>query len=94
MVLMLFNLKKELFVFFKKGVWIWTVFLFGLCSGLISLMAFSSLPQTLSDNSFLQGKQIALKLFTEYLLIFEMIGLLLLAIAIGVVILSKLDKEE
>lgn len=94
MVLMLFNLKNELFVFFKKRAWIWTVFLFGLCSGLISLMAFSSPPRENPSYSFLEGKQIALKLFTEYLLIFEMIGLLLLVIAIGVVVLSRLDKEE
>ena len=93
MVLMLFNLKKELFVFFKKSSWIWTAFLFGLCSGVISLMSFSSLPKARTDNSFLEGKQIAIKLFTDYLLIFEMIGLLLLVIAIGVVILSRVDKE-
>ena len=94
MVLMLFNLKKELSVSFKKIAWIWPVFLFGMCSGLISLMAFSSLPRESSDNSFLGGRQIALKIFTEHLLIFEMIGLLLLVIAIGVVTLSRLDKEE
>ena len=94
MVLMLFNLKNELSVFFNKKVWVWTVFLFGMCSGLISLMAFSSLPMENPSYSFLEGKQIALKLFSEYLLIFEMIGLLLLVIAIGVVVLSKLDKEE
>ena len=93
MVLMLFDLKNELVVFLNRS-WIWPVFLFGLCSGLISLMAFSSLPRKTSDNSFLTGKSIALKLFTEHILIFEMIGLLLLVIAIGVVILSKLDKEE
>ena len=94
MVLMLFNLKNKLSVSLKKISWVWTVFLFGLCSGLISLMAFSSLPRENSDNSFLGGKQIALKIFTEHLLIFEMIGLLLLVIAIGVVVLSRLDKEE
>ena len=93
MVLMLFNLKEELFVVFKKSSWVWPAFLFGLCSGVISLMAFSSLPTTNPDRTFLEGKQIALRLFTDYLLIFEMIGLLLLVIAIGVVILSKLDEE-
>ena len=94
MVLMLFNLKKEPAHFFKKRVWIWPAFLFGISSGLISLMAFSSLPRENSDNSFLGGKEIALKLFTEYILIFEMIGLLLLVVAIAVVVLSRLDQEE
>ena len=94
MVLMLFNLKQEMGDFVKKSSWIWPAFLFGLCAGLISLMAFSSLPREISDNSFLGGRQIALQIFTEHILIFEMIGLLILLIAIGVVILSRLDKEE
>ena len=70
------------------------MFLFGLCSGIISLMSFSKIPTENPDSSFLGGKQIALKLFTEYLLIFEMIGLLLLLVAIGVVVLSRLDEEK
>ena len=94
MVLMLFDLKTEAKAFFKKKTWLWPAFLFGMLSGLISLMAFSSFPGQNSNNSFLEGKQIALKIFTEHLLIFEMIGLLLLVIAIGVVVLSRLDKEE
>ena len=92
MVLMLFNLKKEMESFFKRPTWLWTVFLFGLSSGVISLMAFSSLPQKVNPN-FLSAKAIALTLFTDYVLIFELIGLLLLVIAIGVVALSNLDKD-
>ena len=94
MVLMLFDLKEELFSFFKKTSWILPAFLFGLCSGVISLMAFSSLPKENSQALFLSAKQIAFRLFTEHLLVFEMIGLLLLVIAIAVVVLSKLDREE
>ena len=94
MVLMLFDLKNELDDFFKKKSWLWPAFLFGVCSGLISLMSFSSLPRKNLDNSFLSAKPIALKLFTEYILIFELIGLLLLVVAIAVVVLSRLDQEK
>ncbi|MCY4320902.1 MAG: NADH-quinone oxidoreductase subunit J [Bdellovibrionaceae bacterium] len=94
MVLMLFNLKNETVIFVKKISWILPVFLFGILCGLISLVAFSSLPIKNFNSSFLEGREIALRLFTEHLLVFEMIGLLLLVIAIGVVILSKLDKED
>ena len=92
MVLMLFDFKKEGQILFKKSVWLWPAFLFGLSSGLISLMAFSSRPKN-QTGEFFSGASIALKLFTKYVLIFEMIGLLLLVIAVGVVALSRLDKE-
>lgn len=92
MVLMLFDFKKEVSGLFKKRSWILPVFLFGLVFGLTSLMAFSSLP-TNTNTEFFSGAEIALKLFTKYVLIFEIIGLLLLVIAIGVVALSRLDKE-
>ena len=42
---------------------------------------------------FFSGKSIALKLFTKYIFIFEMIGLLILVVAIAVVVLSRLDKD-
>lgn len=93
MVLMLFDLKKEGEAFFNRLAWIWPVFLFGLFSGLIALNSFSSLPQQTS-LSFLSVKSIAINLFTNYLLIFELIGLLLLVVAIAVVALSRLDKNE
>ena len=92
MVLMLFDFKKESSVFFNKTSWIWPVFLFGLISGLISLMAFSSLPSN-KNTEFLSGARIALKLFTKYVLIFELLGILLLVIAIGVVAINRLDKD-
>lgn len=92
MVLMLFDFKKEAPGFFTGFSWVWPVFLLGLCFGIISLMSFSSLP-TNTNTSFLSGTQIALRLFTKYILIFEMIGFLLLVIAIGVVALTRLDKD-
>ena len=92
MVLMLFDFKKEPSYFFKPSGWLWPSFLFGLFSGLISLMAFSSLPAN-KNTEFFSGAHIAIKLFTKYVLIFEIIGLFLLVIAIGVVALSRLDKD-
>jgi len=93
MVLMLFDLKKESEAFFNRSAWIWTLFLFCVFSGLISFGCFSSLPQK-SNLLFLSVKPIAIKLFTDYLLIFELIGLLLLVVAIAVVSLSRLDENE
>lgn len=93
MVLMLFDLKKESEDFFNRSAWIWPLFLFGLFSGLIALSSFSSLPQK-TNLSFLNVRLIALKLFTNYLLIFELIGLLLLVAAIAVVALSRLDDRK
>ena len=92
MVLMLFDFKKEFPISFKISSWLWPVFLFGLVSGLISLMALSSLPVK-QDQDFFSGVPIAFKLFTKYVLIFEIIGILLLIIAIGVVALLRLDKD-
>ena len=92
MVLMLFDLKKEEVKSFNFSSWLWPVFLFGLSCGVISLMAFSSFPSNKS-TTFFSGVPIALKLFTKYVLVFEIIGLLLLLIAIGVVALSRLDED-
>ena len=92
MVLMLFDFQKEHSSFFKKSSWILPAFLFGLSSGLISLMAFSSLPEN-KGTEFFSGTHIAFKLFIKYVLIFELIGILLLVIAIGVVALLRLDKD-
>ena len=92
MVLMLFGFKSESVNFFKTPAGIWPVFLLGLFFGVISLMAFSSLPSREGDD-FFSGKHIAFQLFTKYVLIFELIGLLLLVIAIAVVALSRLDKD-
>jgi len=92
MVLMLFDFKKEKGRLIKGFSWIGPVFLLGLCFGIISLMAFSSPPLN-TDIEIFSARSIALKLFTKYVLIFEIIGFLLLVIAIGVVALTRLDKD-
>lgn len=92
MVLMLFDFKKSVLPSFKLSSLIPPLFLFGLCSGIIVLSSFSRLPSK-KEMNFTSGTEIALKLFTKYVLIFEMIGLLLLVIAMGVVVISRLDKD-
>ena len=92
MVLMLFGFKEEPVSFLKNPSWLWPAFLLGILSGLISLMAFSSLPKSLNPKIF-SASSIAFQLFTKYVLLFELIGLFLLALAIGVVALSRLDKD-
>ena len=93
MVLMLFDLKKESETFSKSSFKsLIPIFLFGFFASLISLMSFSSLPKII-DTEFLSAKQIALNLFNNYVLIFELMGLLLLVVAIAVVALAKLDED-
>ena len=93
MVLMLFDLKKEGEAFFNRKAWIWPCFLFGLFAGLTVLSSLSNMPQP-GDLTFFTAKPIALRLFTKYLFIFELIGLLLLVVAIAVVALSRLDSKD
>lgn len=93
MVIMLFNDEKEVLKF-SKWHWGLPVFLFGLTSGVISLMAIS-IPLNKNTNlDFFSAEQIALTLFTKYLFIFELLGFLLLLVAIGVVMLIRLDRNK
>ena len=62
MVLMLFDFKEEPLTLFKKTSWIWPAFLFGLSSGLIGVMAFSSLPKN-SNTEFFSATNMAFKAF-------------------------------
>ena len=70
------------------------VFLFGLLSGLISLMAFSSLPalNPVAETGAKEGLGVIYLIFTKYALIFELLGLALLIIAIGVVALNRVER--
>ncbi len=95
MVLMLFDLKKEdavsaMYVRFLKisvaGV------ILGLISGAITLSGFASNTTIMSVDtaSVTPTKKLAVLLFTKYLLAFEVLGILLLVIAIGVVSVSRI----
>lgn len=94
-VLMLFDLKQEAQLgFFKHPLKIFfPVFLFGIASGVMYITTLSSV-RVQEDLEFFSSKSIALKLFTKHLLIFELLGLLLLVIAIGIVALVRLDKDS
>jgi len=93
MVLMLFDFKKAALKE-DTSVWLWSLplFLCGLISGVIVLMGLSNLsPQRESLDMSL--KHLAFQIFTKYVLIFEALGFLLLIVAIGVVVLSRLDRD-
>ncbi len=94
MVLMLFDFQKEDLKEKKRNSLAWglPLFLFGLISGVIFLMAFSNPSQKQSAIDF-SLKELALQIFTKYILIFEMLGFLLLIVAIGVVALIRLDRD-
>ena len=95
MVLMLFDLKEEETLNFldKPFRVAFPFFLLGMISGLIYLATLST-SFIQKDLKLFSTKQMALQLFTKHLLLFEMLGLLLLLVAIGVVILVRLDKES
>lgn len=95
MVLMLFDLKKEhqtkieMVRFLKFSV---IGVLLGFLTGTITLSGFDSSTQiSLYDASSVVGtKKVATLLFTKYLFAFEVLGVLLLVIAIGVVSVSRI----
>ena len=100
LVLMLFDLKEETGDLFggrravlKAGL---PLFLFGAVSA-SAFFAVISRPssEALAARSLkiFEVKAIGLKIFTKYLLVFEVLGLLLLIIAVGVVALTRLEKE-
>ena len=92
MVVMLFGFQAEKLDLLKSPGWLAPAFLFGLFFGIISLMALSRPPLNNKMEIFSANK-IALLLFTKYVLIFELIGIALLLIALGVTALSRLDKD-
>ena len=92
MVLMLFDLKAE------KGLWKispfrWAAvaFVAGLTLGVTLLEGL--LGGSARDLGFFSAKHIASLLFTKYVLAFEVLGLLMILIAVGVVALTRLERE-
>lgn len=98
MVLMLFNLKDEKKVlsevgFFQKFSVVLVVGIFGgIMVGAVSKV--SELSSLFSVEASAQASEIAIKdlshaLFSEYILAFEVLGLMLLLVAVGVVAISR-----
>ena len=98
MVVMLFNLKDEKKLLFShftgvKGASVF--FLTGLLAGMFpySLYFLKSVP--LKDASAMDVKALAQLIFGEYVLTFELMGVLLLVIAVGAAVLCRrVDKKE
>ena len=98
MVVMLFDFKKMDKPLFTSGMFLKAaggLFLIGLIAGFFpfSLRLFQS---TLFENiKITSTKSLASLLFSKYVFLFEIIGVLLLLIAIGVVVLCQdSDKTE
>lgn len=93
MVMMIFDLKKEKEIFTRSQTNLFKAIALGLFSGLVfSAIYFAkSTPFDAgkADGSPFPMREIAIKIFTDYLLAFEILGLLLLVIPIGVVALSR-----
>lgn len=97
MVLMLFDLKTELQAF-SKGLLsgFLKVFLSAVLAGLALGAISSSMNLMTNSKSLTAGadkdmtKDLSIMLYTKYLLAFEVLGVLLLVVAIGVVALSRI----
>lgn len=97
MVLMLFDLKKETDSFSRRAI---PTIVKLVCGGLIALCLFfvfresgepHLMPTAVSApaDQVQSVKQLAFKLFYDYVLVFEVLGILLLIIAIGVVAVAR-----
>lgn len=94
MVVMLFEYKDENNMLSSNPIHLGLpIFLLGLTGGVIAIMALSTPAQRSSQANLVSVQDLATKLFTKYILIFELLGLLLLLVAIGVVILIRLDRK-
>ena len=90
MVMMLFNLKRKTKTLFGKGLWLKLsslFFLTGLIAGLLPLSLNWAQPLSAGELKATATKALAQKLFTEYVLAFEVLGVFLLVIAVGVAVL-------
>ena len=94
LVLMLFELKKDEKPLFFSFPVIVPLFLFGITAGVLFFPMVSFVPGSLKELKFFGVKEMAFKLFTKYLFVFEILGLLLLLIAVGVVTLIRLEKDD
>ena len=97
MVVMLFDLKKEDSLLFSGGLWLKGAVLFfltGLIAGLFPLSLHLFEPRAGADLKLTSTKELSRLLFTDYILAFEVLGVLLLLIAVGVAVLCRPSKSE
>ena len=96
MVVMLFDLKKEDSVLFSKGIWpkiASLFFLTGLIAGTLPLSLHLFQPLAAQVIEPTSTKELSRLLFTKYVLAFEILGVLLLLIAVGVAVLCRSQKN-
>ena len=96
MVVMLFDLKKKTQAHFSQGLWLKLsslFFLTGLIAGLFPLSLNVLQPLSTKELKTSSTKELAHLLFTEYVLAFEVLGIFLLLIAVGVAVLC-LPRSE
>lgn len=92
MVLMLFNLRQE-FKSFSSG-FVGMILKVGVGGLFLGLMAAPLLTQPIeskvsSSEQVLQTKDIALQLFTKYMVSFQFIGILLLVVLVGAIAIAR-----
>ncbi len=92
MVVMLFDLKREESRLFNKGLWPALSCLFFLTGLVVGTFPLSLHLRSLRFAEELQSsstKELSYLLFTEYIFLFEVLGVFLLLIAVGVAILCR-----
>ena len=96
MVVMLFDLKRKNYVLFSGGLWpklASLFFLTGLIAGVFPLSLHLFHPRSAEVLKTTSTKELSSLLFTEYVLAFEVLGVLLLLIAVGVAVLCRQKRE-
>ena len=92
MVVMLFDLKQTNSVLFSGGLWLKLgslFFLTGLIAGVFPLSLHLFQPRSAKVLQTTSTKELSYLLFTKYVLAFEVLGVLLLLIAVGVAVLCR-----
>ena len=97
MVVMLFDLKRKSPARWSKGLWLKLsslFFLTGLIAGLFPISMNVIQPLSSENIKVSSTKELSYLLFTEYVLAFEVLGVFLLLIAVGVAVLCLPSKEK
>lgn len=92
MVVMLFGLKKDSSTLFNKGLWpafSSLFFLTGLVAGALPLSLHLLNLRSAEELQVSSTKELSYLLFTKYVFLFEVLGVFLLLIAVGVAVLCR-----
>lgn len=94
---MLFDLKKEMTLFshrkaLRQGSFVAVGWFLGLVIGVMSFFRDSFLKQ--KDLQTIDSKKVAIELFSNHVLSFEVVGILLLIVAVGAATLARMKGEK